>query len=186
MTLGLNSKTLLPLVAVLLLLKFVLMPVFAWQNERVLDIASHEQKNAKVARLLASESQIKSQLEALSSNYSRDKKQIAHFSSAASFRIETKMNVDILMQDHSLYVRRFNWREKLDKEIFPGMYMASFTVNFAGKAKDFARLHAQLSTTNKGFRLTNFGLQVTKQSAQSMGRVRGSATIEAYYWLGEE
>ncbi|MFT4925942.1 MAG: hypothetical protein ACI8WB_002037 [Phenylobacterium sp.] len=182
----LNMKVMLPVVATLLLIKFALLPVVAWQNELLAELEQHEQRNAKAERLLNGEAQLLAQLAALSQDYDAQEKAYPRFAAAEDFHIETKMMFDILLRQFNLKVTQFFWRDSTDKEIFPGMYKARFNVDFTGKFKDFALLQARLGTTEKAFRIVNFSNAVKQQSATSMGLVNSTLTVEAYYWLGPE
>lgn len=181
---GLNKQWLLPLVAVLVLIKFVLMPVVLWQDEVMADIARHEQRNAKAGRLVDNQAQLKAQLSALGENYQAQVEAFPRYATAAGFRIETKIKLDNLLKQKNLAVARFTWRDEVDSEVFPGMFKARFNVSFSGKLKDFALLHAALDSSEKAFRISNFGSNIKAQSKTSLGTVRGSLTVEAYYWLG--
>ncbi len=180
----LNSKTLLPVAVVLIIIKFVLLPIVAWQNDLLSQIERHEQRNAKAQRLLDSEAQLTSRFVSLSESYKEQADQYPRFAAAEDFHIETKIMFDMLLQQNQLKVTQFFWREAVDKEIFPGMYMGRFNVNFSGQFKDFALLQSKLGTSEKAFRIANFSAMVKKQTDKSIGTVEAAFTIEAYYWLG--
>jgi hypothetical protein len=182
----LNIKVMLPMVVTLLLIKFGLLPVVEWQNDLLADIEQYEQRNTKAQRLLNSEAELVKKMSVKSEEYLAQEKAYPNFAASEDFHIETKMRFDILLGQFNLKVTQFFWRSTTDEEIFPGMYKARFNINFIGKTKDFALLQARLGTDEKAFRIVNFSNLISKQSATSMGMVKSTLTVEAYYWLDGE
>jgi hypothetical protein len=179
-----KTKTLLPVVAILLLIKFVLAPVVEWQNETLIEIERYEKRNEKTQRLLNGETQLLSSLAAVDKEYKLQAEAYPRFNTIADFHIETKIVFDMLLKQNRLKVTQFFWHDSVDKAVFPGMQLGRFNVSFIGNFKDFALLQAKLGSSEKAFRIVNFSTQVKNQSDASVGTVNGTFTIETYYWLG--
>lgn len=181
---SLNIKLLVFFAGLLILVKFALLPIIQWQNQKVDDIRQYDRRNVKAQNLLANKEKIFMRMATLDKAYQSEAKPFPSFEDKASFRLETQMMFDMLLKQYGLSRTQFFWRDSEDKQVFDNLYKAKFNVDFGGKLKDFALFHTALVTSNPNYRIANMSLRIAKQSDKSMGTVNATLTIEAFYWLG--
>lgn len=183
---SLNTRILLVVMLGLVGIKFLLMPVIDWQDQLIDTTAQVEKRNLKAENLLASESDIimqlaetDKQLKALFDLYPK-------YPDSTIFRLDTQTKLEKMLRQHSLRQTQFFWRTDEDEQVKGQLYMATFNVNFVGKAKVFAAMHTKIAAEQKHFRVRNMRINYRGQKAESFGYADVILTIEAYYWRGEQ
>ena len=179
-----NSK-LLAIAAIFLgLIKFALMPVLEWQNDLIEQTAQLERRNNKSQDLLLKQPNMEANLEQVKQTYQQLVATYPRFSDTPSFRLETQIRFESLLKAGNLRQKKFFWRSNEDEQVFGTLHKAKFNVNFIGQGKDFALFHARLAAEHRQFKVLNMSAALRTQKADSFGRVKGSFTVEALYWLG--
>jgi phage-related protein len=171
-------------VALLAAIKFGLMPVLQWQEDKLLQIAAVEKRNLKSQKLMESKEQLFMQMVQTGNSYKKLAEALPIYQDQASYRLQTQVMVEQILKMDNLNTKRFFWRTELDKKLFGNLHSSSFNVNFSGKAKDLVMLHTKLATNYPEFRVLNMSNQLSKYSEKSLGRVIATLTVEAYYWRG--
>lgn len=181
----LNSKLMVFVVAILLLIKFALLPILSWQNQVIEEISQYERKNAKVERLLANQDKMFFDFVTSDKAYKTKANSYPTFADRSLFRLETQISFEMLLKQNGLQQSQFFWQDEQDKPVFDNLYKAKFNVRFSGLLKDFALLHSKLATLNKRYKIVNFRVRVKDQTAKSIGNASAVFSVEAYYWLGD-
>lgn len=179
-----NSKLLVVAASLLGVIKFALLPVIAWQNQTIEQIQQIEARNEKSQRLLQQEPDLIKGLQQSNESYAALVDTYPSFADSPSFRLETQINFEALLKSANLRQKKFFWRSEQDEKVIGSLYSAKFNVNFSGKAKDFAILHAQLAKSQRQFMIQNMSIPMRRQTPDSLGSVNGSLTIKALYWQG--
>ncbi len=177
-----NNKLLLSLVAVLLLIKFAVMPIFDWQAEKIDQINSLHKREVKAAELLAQKEHLMQQVQLVEKKLADQQQAFPTFATSEDFRLETQKLLEELLKKHELNVKQIFWRNNKDVDVMEGMYKARVSVRMYGKVKDFALLHADVVTDTPSVKVVAMGLQTKQQSKTSAGTFKGVITFEAIYW----
>jgi hypothetical protein len=123
-------------------------------------------------------------LESVEKNYQDLVATYPSYSDSPTFRLQTQISFETLLKSNKLRQKKFFWRSNEDEQLFGTLHKAKFNVNFNGKAKDFALFHSRLAAEHRQFKVLNMSASLRAQKPDSLGRVKGSFTVEALYWLG--
>ncbi len=166
----------LTILAVLLVMQFIIVPIFSWQQEQLMQIEASSKRlvkaNGVIARLpiitdtLIPTEQKNKTLEALYYNYVP----------INTFKLEFQQEIEKLFEQHHVKVRNFNWILEIPGEIAE----QRIKIVFNGKVKDFALLQMKLAQLPKFLNIAEWTLQIDKMNETSLGTVNGSLVISAY------
>jgi len=184
-----KHKIMLAMVSVLVLIRFVIVPILAWQDEKIAKIQSSNQRIAKAEKVIARLPKITLALEKLQlSNQSTE----AFFTKAQSlpaFKLEQQQQIESLFKRFDIKVNNFNWAADI-----PGKISQSRAkINFEGKTSDLARLHLAIAGLPTLIKVTQWTANIKKKrrrrgrkakkdngNIKTLGIAGGSLVLIAY------
>jgi hypothetical protein len=167
------------LIAVLVLIRFVFVPVFEWQDQKMVELGLLEKKTARVTRLLNTTEQIiadaenlDSALEEVSSlfydNYSND-----------GFKLEQQQMVEARLAARGLSPNSIGWRVEADMEGAP-LRKYQLQYSLAGDAKEVVQYLIDLETAQPLIEITSLNFRLLRPVQGTLGRVNMSVNVTYY------
>ncbi|MDO6426501.1 hypothetical protein Q4489_05720 [Thalassotalea sp. 1_MG-2023] len=171
-----TRKNLLLIVALLAVIRFVIVPIFEWQEEKIDDI------DAKITRLDKAENVINRQakLTTLLSDVQQSNEETEvlyhNFTSTNAMKLSLQQQVEKIFSQHSVKIKNFTWPNELPGNITE----LRAKVFFDGNTKDLAKLHLALSAQTKLFNIAEWTIHIRKMKEDSLGVASGSLVFSAY------
>ncbi|MFT5813785.1 MAG: hypothetical protein ACI9VT_001543 [Psychroserpens sp.] len=171
-----KRKLMLGVLAVLLIARFILVPVFDWQKGKIALIAEKEQRLIKTNNVIDHVPQINLALKQL--NQSNNKQQDRYFAEASTntFKLQLQQKIEMLFSEHTLKVTNFNWVAEIPGQIT----QARAKISFEGATTQFAMLQLAIAQLPKALNIAQWTLQVKGMNEHSLGNVNGSILLIAY------
>jgi len=170
-----KRKLMLVVLAVLLITRFILVPIFDWQQEQIDQIKEKEQRLVKTNNIITRLPQVELALAQLKE--SNQKQQARYFNQALSntFKLQLQQKTEKLFSEHDLKVTNFNWVAEI-----PGQIMqARAKISFEGATKDFAKLQLEIAQLPKLLNIAQWTLHIKRMNDHSLGNIKGSIILTA-------
>jgi len=185
-----KHKIMLSLLTVLMLIRFVIVPIFSWQDEKVAKIQNSKQRIAKTENVIARLPQITSALKKLQLSNKNIESFFTKKKSLAAFKLQQQQQIESLFTTHGIKVKNFNWAADI-----PGKISESRAkITFEGKTSDFARLHLAIARLPTLIKVAEWTANIKKKrkrkskkannnnsdNVKTLGTARGSLLLIAY------
>lgn len=172
-----KRKLMLSVLAVLLIVRFVVVPIFDWQQQQIAQIASQSKKLAKVNRVIDRLPQISQALQNLQQSNQALQSHYYKSASLQAFKLQGQQQIERLFKVHNLQVKNFNWVTDI-----PGtITQLRARISFSGKTKDLAMLQLALARQTKLLDIGQWTLRIKRMNDHSLGDVTGNFLLTAYY-----
>jgi hypothetical protein len=166
-------------VSILIVIKFVFMPIIQWQNSLLADIALLKNKSSKIELLLNNQHET----EQLLSTYTAVLKPMANIFNEkrpeSDFKLAQQKWLESLMEKHGISIKNTSWQLVSTIES-PKVKQFQLKVNFSGKTEDLRRIMQSLESQTPLVYVNDFLINIKKQSKTRLGSVSGSLTLHFY------
>lgn len=174
-----------PLLLVLIALvavKFIIVPIIEWQDEKLVEIQTKERQLSKTISVIDREPLVN---DALALVKNRTSKQLNFYYAEPSmdaFKLVAQQNIESVFLKQELKVTNFNWTNEIEGDISE----VRAKVSFEGRTKDLASLQLELALFDKLINVPQFNVYVERMRTDSLGKARGTMTLVLYnaYALG--
>jgi hypothetical protein len=171
---------LLSLMAMLLVAKFIVVPIFAWQQQVVSDIASKQKKLTKVDNLLAEEQGFTQVNQELSEQLSVAEQLFYPYQSSAAFKLAQQQYFEGLVTKHQVDLSTFSWQNMSeDKALQITRYQVQ--IKLKGNVSNIVTLITELESQAQRIEVHNFNISLKGQNQQSLGKTRNARVNLRFY-----
>jgi len=171
-----KRKLMLAVLAVLLLTRFILVPIFDWQQEQIDQITKKEQRLVKTNNIITRLPQVQAALAQLKESNQKQQDRYFNQSLSNTFKLQLQQKTELLFSEHDLKVTNFNWVAEIPAEIT----QARAKISFEGATKDFAMLQLEIAQLPKLLNIAQWTLHIKRMNDHSLGNVKGSILLTAY------
>jgi len=176
-------KFLLSLVAVLLLAKFVIVPIYDWQDEKQQNISRLSKKLTKIDSVLSGQSSNHALLDKLRSNTAIASKLFYVFSPEAQFKISQQKHIESMLEKYEIRVSNFGWQPVNKLEQLNALnYQAK--LRFTGKTVNLIKAMTFLESQTPYHEISEFNYKIKRQTANNLGTMDARVTL-SFYMLNE-
>lgn len=177
-----NRKWMLAAVAILALLRFVGVPLLAWQSNQLDAINQKQSRLTKEQNLAAQVGDLKSATDKLA-QYSRNITQ--HYyraSSVEAFKIKQQRELEALFAKHNVEVKTYNWVDP-----FPGKpAQLRVYISFAAESANLAAFQLALAKQKKWIEVVEWKSRFKHTSKTSLGHTDGSMLLAQFVLIEQE
>jgi hypothetical protein len=185
-----KHKVMLAMVTVLVLMRFAVMPIFEWQDEKIANIQKSTQRIVKAERVIARLPQITLALEKLKTSNKKNERLFSQAQSLSAFKLQQQQQIESLLKTFDIKVKNFNWATDLSGKISE----SRAKINFEGKTSDLVRLHLAIAALPTLIKVTQWTTNIKKKrkrrgkntknkdthNTNSLGIASGSLVLIAY------
>lgn len=165
--------------AVLLVAKFILVPVFSWQNETLMNIKSLEKKYYKITNVLSNEAGNAKNLEYVTTQLNKAEHVFFSNQPEANFKLVQQKKIEKLIEEHQIKVANIGWQTVTDiPELSATRY--SLQLVFSGLAPDAVTFINTLEAQEQYIKLSEIILALSGQNDQKLGLLRGKLVLEFF------
>jgi len=160
----------------LIVIKFILVPVFSWQQAQLIQIQAKAKRLAKANQVIKRAPIIEQALSALQQK--NNSLQALYFNqpSLNAFKLQLQQQVESLFAQHHLVVRNFSWAA----EVIGDITEERAKISFKGTTKDFAQLQINLARMPKLLTIAQWDLNIKKMDEKSLGTINGRLLLIVY------
>jgi hypothetical protein len=171
---------LLSIMAMLLVAKFIVVPIFAWQQQVVSDIASKQKKLSKVDNLLAEEQSFTTVNQEFSEQLDLAEQLFYPYQSSAAFKLAQQQYFEGLVTKHQVDLSTFSWQNMSeDKDLQVTRYQVQ--IKLRGNVSNIVTLLTELESQAQRIEVHNFNISLKGQNQQSLGKTRNARVNLRFY-----
>lgn len=173
----LTRKNLILVLALLLSLKFALMPLIEWQSDRIDELAAKIRQLAKVDSVIQNKSFYLSELEALRASVEKNSSYI--YRDSDSTKLSVQQDLEEIFIQGGLEVTGFNW--VLDSRESPeSVRVLRGIVYFSGATSTMVKVFWNISSSSRLIRIVDWRQQIQRYGPDIFGMTSGNVTLEFF------
>ncbi|WP_143764320.1 hypothetical protein [Cognaticolwellia mytili] len=170
---------LLSIIALLIIVKFLFLPIITWQDELIAQITQLEKKQNKITQVLANNASNLGLNKALGIELEQVRPLFATFKSVASFKLEQQKLIEKMLAKHKLTLQDIGWQTlTMLPSLSKSRYPLKLTVK--GKTIDIINFTAELETYQQFIEISKFNLSLKGQQNNNLGRINGRITLNVF------
>lgn len=167
---------LLAFITLLLLAKFIIVPIYAWQDQQLADISLLEKKQAKISAVLTAQDKVTQLNKALDSALKQSENLIFPYQEDAKFKLNQQKTLETLLSKFNLTVQHVGWQAVRSKD------HSQFTsypilIRFSGKTDQVVQFLAAAEMNTQRIEVNELNFTLKGQKANALGRITGSITL---------
>lgn len=170
---------LLSFVVVLLIAKFLVVPIIEWQNAMVAEIRLFEKKQHKISSVLKNNAYNKQLNKDLNAELEKINQLFYPFQTDAAFKLAQQKEIEALLAKHKLILENIGWKVS---SVFAAVSVIQYPVKIAinGKSTDIINFIGELDKYEKYIEVVNFNLSFQGQNNQQLGRLTGNLSLNLF------
>jgi hypothetical protein len=170
-------KKLLIMLGLLLLAKFIWVPVWEHKQNQWAQLSQGQHNLNKTQALIALSEQMKQREEEISWQLASIENLIPETENLASYKLASQNTIESLFQKHNLILDRTAWRDGVNQQ---NIHKLFFDLHFNGKLKNYLSLTHNLATASALFNISIFeeNLNITGQESGTLGQVSGNVSLQ--------
>jgi len=176
---------LLTIIALLAVIKFVVLPVFAWQDNLLAEISLLEKKQNKINHVLRHSEKNKHLSDELTQLLAPANQLLYPLQTEASFKLQQQKMFETLLAKHKLTVQDVGWKAATPYDEL-AMVRYPIDIRFTGNTLDVIEFISELESATQRLAISSFNFSFKGQSEKRLGRVNGKVTLHLFLRQDEQ
>jgi len=174
-----KHAVLLFIVALLLLFKVLIIPVFEWQNTELAEIKLLDKRKDKISNVLAEYDDNISKSDALVTELDKIEPILFTFQPESEFKLTQQKMLEVLIKKHRLNTQNMGW---LTSSLLPNLLITRYPIkmNMTGQHSDLINFIAALEVNKKLIEIADFNMSLKGQRGESLGQITSSVTLNFF------
>ena len=179
-----KHRFLLALITLLLVIKFIIVPLMEWQDSMVIDLKAKEKKLAKIEKVLSEQSVVTADREKLELMLDNTEKLFFATQAESVFKLNQQQAFEKLLTKHQITTVNFSWEAKT--ELTPlKLIRYQIKTRLDGQFENLVSLYVDLENSKPWLQINDFNLSTSGNVDNSLGFVRsGNLTLSLYMQQG--
>lgn len=179
-----KNKLALGALGVLVFLKFVVVPLFDWQNMQLGSIANLQKRVSKSQNVIANQNQITKSQQRISKQLKAINSLFIDYKAESEFKLSMQQKVEQTIAINKLQINSSNWLPSL--LVADGQLIRhQIRLSIKGNMLDFTSLITELESSKPKAELKTFNINVKGQNSERLGQVDGLLEL-AFYMRNSE
>tara|TARA_R110002167_G_scaffold366448_1_gene597397 strand:- start:20056 stop:20679 length:624 start_codon:yes stop_codon:yes gene_type:complete len=170
----------LSLIAILIIVKFILVPVIDWQDNTLTNIRLLEKKQIKIENVLNDQTRNLSKKRQLIDIVTDMEVAFFPYQSESAFKISQQKKLEALLSKYNLLSQNIGWQTST---VFDELSITRYPVQlrFQGELLDVITFFSVLESEQRKIKIADFNLSLKGQNEQELGTVNGRIVL--YFYL---
>lgn len=169
-----NKPLLIALLALLALMKFIIVPIFEWQDDILNQSQDLQFKLDKSKSYINNLDKLENQKVKLQEDLTVKLESVERFQVLPRYQIAKQKQLEQLFAEKKMTIKSLVWRDPVELE--KGMQL-SVVIQFSGKLKDYISMQMALAGYSSSIEIGIIGLSIRNQTQQSLGSATGNMVI---------
>lgn len=165
---------------ILIALKFLIVPLFDWQNSQLAQLANLQKRAVKSQNVIVNQSQINQAQQTINAQLKAVNSLFVDYQRESEFKLAMQQQIEQTIANNQLQINTSSW--------LPSITVASnqlirhqLRLNLKGKMRDFINFITLLESKTPKAELKSLNINLKGQNNESLGRVEG--TIELAFYM---
>jgi Tfp pilus assembly protein PilO len=170
---------LLSLVVLLVIAKFIIIPIFTWQNELIADIGLLTNKQQKINEVLTNKSRNQQLGEQLLSTLKPVEALFFPYQTESSFKLSQQKMLEALLAKYSLKIDNVGWQVTT---YFDALAIVRYPIQirFTGNTANTIQFIAAIEANSRHIEISELNLTLKGQRGEGLGRINGNVTLHLF------
>ena len=177
-----NKKSLLVIVALLLGVKFGLLPLFSFQNTLSMELEGVQNRYMKSITVVEGQSQFKAQIAQYENQLASLSSQFGSPVNVQSFTLDYQENFKKELELRELRLVRFGFSQQFE-EVAGDIQQAKIKVTFAGETAQLLSMLLKIKSLNGMTVIDNYNFSVRGAQTQELQIGRGQLSVDFSLWV---
>jgi len=166
-------------IALLILVKFVVVPVYQWQQETISSNDSLELRLTKSSYALNNKDEMKAALAKTSEKLSKIKSVLFNYQTKSKFQLAQQKKLELLFERHNIDISKVTWQLAVP---LPTWQIIRYEVRFdiQGQVADLQKLQVTLDSQSKWYNNDNFNFRLDTRRDNNLGKASGRLSLKLY------
>jgi hypothetical protein len=166
--------------AILILLKFVAVPLFDWQNEQLNNLISLQKRASKSHSVIVNQAQITASQQKITAQLTAINKLFVAYKNEAEFKLVMQQQLEQTIAKNQLQINNSSWLPSI--AVANGQLMRhQLRLSIKGNMLDFKNLITLLESATPKTALKTVNINIKGQNSERLGQVEG--TIELAFYM---
>lgn len=165
---------------ILIALKFLIVPLFDWQNEQLAQLANLQKRAVKSQNVIANQSQINQSQQTIVTQLQAINSLLVEYKNETEFKLAMQQQIEQTVAKNQLQINTSSWLPSI-LVVNERLIRHQLRLNIKGNMLDFINLITLLESSKPKAELKALNINLKGQNAQSLGRVDG--TIELAFYM---
>lgn len=170
-------RELLIVLAILMGIRWLVVPIFTWQEQQLLQKQLLEKRVSRVTELLLNDSNYEGLFAAADVAADNAKAKLFEVADEASFKLEQQVLIERIIKSHDVTVSNFGWNPEIVKDDF-GVRIFPAVIRLEGGSYKIMMAMLEIEALEKAVLLGDFELRIFNQASDTMGRANGRIVIQ--------
>jgi len=167
---------LLAFLALLLFAKFIIVPIYTWQDQQLADIGLLEKKQAKISAVLNAQNKVAQLNKELDTALKQTENLIFPYQKDANFKLNQQKMLETLLEQFNLTVQHVGWQvARSNKNALFISY--PILIRFSGKTDQVVQFLAAAEMNTQRIEVNALNFTFKGQRKDALGRIKGSVTL---------
>jgi len=170
----------LTIIGFLVLIKFIFIPIFDWQNQQLAEMSLEQRKLEKVKLLMQSREVLSIQYSRLDKRLHKLNKRFYSQQNAEKFKRQQQKTIEAELKAQQLKIKNIGWQTTIENIDAP---LTQYSVNysFSGKGEDVVNYILSINANEKYSQLAVLHISFAKQRKGRLGRL--SARLRRVFYM---
>ena len=164
---------------ILIVLKFLIVPLFDWQNSQLAQLANLQKRAVKSQNVIINQSQINQAQQTINAQLKAVNSLFVDYQRESEFKLAMQQQIEQTIANNQLQINTSSW--------LPSITVANnqlirhqLRLNLKGKMRDFINLITLLESKTPKAELKSLNINLKGQNNESLGRVEGTVELAFY------
>ncbi|TMP66225.1 hypothetical protein CWB76_18550 [Pseudoalteromonas sp. S1609] len=164
---------------ILIALKFLIVPLFDWQNSQLAQLANLQKRAVKSQNVIINQSQINQAQQTINAQLKAVNSLFVDYQRESEFKLAMQQQIEQIIANNQLQINTSSW--------LPSITVANnqlirhqLRLNLKGKMRDFINLIILLESKTPKVELKSLNINLKGQNNESLGRVEGTVELAFY------
>jgi len=170
---------LLSLMAILIIAKFIVVPIFDWQNNELQNIKLLAKKQQKITQVLNGQDNTANSNATLKSINKLGDSIFFTYQTESAFKLKQQKMFESLLAKHYVQSERIGWQVTTE---LPNLSATQYQLQLSvkGQTHNVVSLLAELENHNKLIEIKDFNVNFKGQNEIALGQIFGDLTLRLY------
>jgi len=166
-------------IAILIVIKFVLIPVIEWQDNQLQEIRLLEKKQQKIDKVLLNTSKVENLNLQLNKVLLKVNTALFSYQKESIFKLNQQKMLEAMLKKHDLKLDRIGW--KTSAEVSESAMIAyRLEMRLKGKTANVIQFITDLESHDKLIEINKFTVSFKGQNNKKLGTIIGNLTLQLY------
>lgn len=170
---------LLPFMTLLIIAKFIVIPIFDWQNKQFQSIKLLEKRQQKITNVLSSEQQTNIINDSLIKINTQASKLFFPFQAESAFKLKQQKMFESLLAKKQVEIERIAWQVVTEFE-YLAVKRYQLQLSIKGSTNQIVELFSAFENNEKLIDIKDFNVSFKGQRENTLGQLSGNVTLHLY------